>query len=277
MSTVRVEGAELHYIQRGQGPTCVVPCALCTAHYELLTPGLLEHISLVFVDLRGSGQSTGTPSELTFDVLARDLEAVRVQVGASSWWVLGYSILGIPAIEYARRCPGSVSHVVVAGTPPHGDMGRLAQESAAFFQATAPAERQQIFADNLAKLPPGTDPRMAVPAQTPMRFFDPRLDVMPLLAVIDFKPAFFAHLMGPLTSAWVVTAGQPLTVPLLVAHGRHDYVVPHTMWDGVLPQLAAASVQLFERSGHQPFFEEPQRFVEVVAEWMGRTAARRAQ
>ena len=277
MSTVRVEGAELHYAQRGQGPTCVVPCALGTAHYEMLTAGLAEHYSLVFVDLRGSGRSTGTPSDLTLDVLARDLEAVRVQVGASSWWVLGYSILGVPAIEYARRCPGSVSHVVVAGTPPHGDMGRLAQLSAAFFEATAPAERKQIFADNLAKLPPGTDPRMAVPAQTPMRFFDPRFDVMPLLAVIDFKPAFFAHLMGPLTSGWEITAGPPLTVPLLVAHGRHDYVVPHTMWDGVLPQLPAASFQLFERSGHQPFFEEPQRFVEVVTEWMGRAAARRTQ
>jgi proline iminopeptidase len=277
MSSVRVDGAELHYTRVGQGPACVVPCALGTAHYERLAAGLAEQFSLVFVDLRGSGRSTGSPAELTFDVLARDLEAVREQVGVSRWWVLGYSILGVPAIEYARRCSGSVSHVVVAGTPPHGDMGRLAQASAAFFEATAPAERKQIFAENLAKLPPGTDPRMAVPAQTPMRFFDPRLDVMPLLAVIDFKPAFFAHLMGPLTSSWEVTAGPPLTVPLLVAHGRHDYVVPHTMWDDVLPKLATASFRLFERSGHQPFFEEPQRFVEVVTEWMGQAAAGRPQ
>ena len=277
MSSVRVDGAELYYTQRGQGPVCVVPCALGTAHYELLTAGLADQFSLVFVDLRGSGRSTGSPAELTFDVLAADLEAVRAQVGASSWWGLGYSILGVAAIEYARRCSGSVSHVVVAGTPPHGDMGRLAQESAAYFDAEAPAERKRIFAENLAKLPPGTDPRMAVPAQTPMRFFDPRLDVMPLLAVIDFKPAFFAHLMGPLTSAWDVAVQPPLQVPLLVAHGKHDYVVPHTMWDDVLPRLSTAAFRLFERSGHQPFFEEPQRFGEVVAEWMGHTAAGRAQ
>lgn len=277
MSSTRVDGAELHYTRRGRGPVCVVPCALGTAHYELLTAGLDRQFSLVLVDLRGSGRSTGTPADLTFDVLAQDLEAVRADVGVAQWSVLGYSILGVAAIEYARRCPGTVSHVVVAGTPPHGDMARLAQESAAYFGAAAAPERKQIFADNLAKLPPGTDPQMAIPAQTPMRFFDARFDVMPLLAAIDFKPAFFAHLMGPLTSGWDVTAGTPLRVPLLVAHGRHDYVVPHTMWNDVLPQLSTAAFWLFERSGHQPFFEEPQQFAQVVQEWMGHASAGRAQ
>ena len=238
---------------------------------------LEPQFSLVLVDLRGSGRSTGTPADLTFDVLARDLEAVRTHAGVAQWSVLGYSIAGALAIEYARRCPGTVTHAVAAGTPPHGDMARLAQTSAAFFEAAASPERKQIFAENLARLPPGTDPRMAVPAQTPMRFFDPRFDVMPLLTVIDFKPAFFAQLMGPLTAEWDVTAGTPLQVPLLVAHGKHDYVVPHTMWDGVLQQLPTASFQLFDRSGHQPFFEEPQQFAQVVTEWMGRAPPRRAR
>ena len=66
-------------------------------------------------------------------------------------------------------------------------------------------------------------------------------------------------------------------MPLLVAHGKHDYVVPHTMWEGVLPQLPTASFQLFDRSGHQPFFEEPQRFGQVVTEWMGQAPAGRAR
>ena len=39
---------------------------------------------------------------------------------------MGHSILGVLAIEYARRCPQSVSHVVTAGTPPRGDMAWLA-------------------------------------------------------------------------------------------------------------------------------------------------------
>ena len=89
MSSTRVDGAELHYTRRGRGPVCVVPCALGTPHYELLMAGLEGQFSLVLVDLRGSGRSTGTPADLTFDVLAQDLEAVRADVGVAQWSVLG--------------------------------------------------------------------------------------------------------------------------------------------------------------------------------------------
>jgi pimeloyl-ACP methyl ester carboxylesterase len=40
------------------------------------------------------------------------------------------------------------------------------------------------------------------------------------------------------------------------------------MWDGIVDQLPNATFRLFERSGHQPFFEEPQRFADAVVEWM---------
>jgi proline iminopeptidase len=275
VSSVRADGAELHYTVRGRGPMCLVPCSIGTGHFEMLTAGLLDRFTIVCVDPRGAGRSTGTAADLTFDVLARDLEAVRAAVGAGRWWVLGYSILGSLAIEYARRCPDSVSHVVASGTPPSGDMTRLVQEGTAYVAAAASAERTQILADNIAALPPGTDPRMAIPAQTPLRFFDPRFDVTPLYRAAEFKPGFFAHLMGALTSSWNVLDGPPLLAPLLVAHGRHDYVVPHTMWDDVLPRLPTASIALFERSGHQPFFEEPERFANVVSAWMSQPAAGR--
>lgn len=277
VGSVRVDGADLHVTQRGQGPMCLVPCSIGTAHFELLTARLADRFTIVCVDPRGGGRSTGHAADLTFDLLARDFEAVRTAVGVPRWWVLGYSILGSLAIEYARRCPETVSHVVVTGTPPHGDMARVVQAGMAYVAAAASAERQQIFAANMAALPPGTDPRMAVPAQTPLRFYDARFDVTPLYAVAEVKPALFSQLMGPLTSGWDVTVGAPLRVPLLVAHGKHDYVVPHTMWDDVLPKLATATFELFEHSGHQPFFEEPQRFAEVVTEWMSRAPTGHAQ
>ena len=62
-------------------------------------------------------------------------------------------------------------------------------------------------------------------------------------------------------------------MPILLAHGRYDYISPYTMWDGIVGALPDATMRLFERSGHQTFFEEPQRFVEVVRDWMARTGA----
>ena len=272
MSSVIVDGVELNYTVRGQGSWCLVPCAVGVAHYELLTAGLTDRFTIVCLDMRASGRSGGQASELTLDLLARDFEAVRRHVGAERWAVLGYSIAGAVAIEYGRRCPDTVSHVIAAGTPPNGDMAGMVKAGMAYAEHQASDERKRLFAENMARLPPGTDPRQAVPAQTPLRFFDARFDVTPLYAVAEVKPLFFAQLMGPLTAAWDVTAGE-LRVPLLVAHGKHDYVVPHTMWADVLPRLPSASFVLFERSGHQPFFEEPERFGQVMSEWMGKAAA----
>lgn len=269
---VPVSGAELFYSTRGTGLPCMVPCILGIEPYERLTPpALSDRFQFVYVDLRGGGRSTGDPGDLTFDVLASDLDAVRGDLGIERVAVLGWSILGVLALEYGRRCPESVSHVILAGTPPSGDMARMMKASAAFFEADGSDERKTILKENMARLPPGTLPTQAVFAQTPMRFFDPRFDAPTLFAEADVKPGLVEHVLGTLTAAWDVTAEmESLGVPILIAHGRYDYVVPHTMWDGIVDALPNATLHLFQRSGHQAFFEEPERFVEVLTAWMSR-------
>ena len=85
-----------------------------------------------------------------------------------------------------------------------------------------------------------------------------------------FSPRVFEQIYS-LTARWKILAGvESLRVPMLLAHGRYDYVVPSTMWEGIVDKLPDAHLHLFERSGHQPFFEEPQRFAGVVLAWMGR-------
>ena len=272
---VSVNGAELFYATRGTGFPCIVPCILGVKPYESLTPPpLTDFFQFIYVDLRGGGKSTGNPADLTFDVLASDFEAVRAHLGVARVAVLGYSIVGVLAIEYGRRCPRTVSHVIVAGTPPAGDIPKLVKAGAAFFEADGSEERKTILKENYAKLPPGTSPEQAVFAQAPLRFFDPRFDALPLFAEADMKPALFQHVLGPLTATWDVTANtETLDVPILIAHGRYDYVSPYTMWDGIVETLPHATRHVFERSGHQTFFEEPERFVEVVRAWMARSAA----
>ncbi len=272
--TVTVNGAELHYTTRGSGPVCLVLSAIGTPPYERQIPSQLDdQMTLVFVDLRGGGLSSGDPADLTFDVLADDLEAIRADLGVERVAVLGHSILGALAIEYGRRRPLSMSHVIAVGMPPHGDMAAVAAAAAAFFEADATEGRKQILHENLAALPPGATPGQALFARTPARFFDPRFDAPPLVAGAVLKPALLAHIMGPLTRGWAVTAGTPLRTPLLLAHGRYDYVVPHGLWDAVVDRLPPATWHLFARSGHQPFVEEPERFAEVASRWMARTRA----
>ncbi len=269
---VSTGGADLFYSTRGTGPPCLVLSAIGTRPYEHLTPPpLSDRLTLVYADLRGGGQSTGEPADLTFDVLADDLEAIREDLRVPRIAVLGHSILGILAIEYGRRRPAHVSHVIVAGTPPAGDMARLSAKAAAFFEEDASEDRKQALRDNLARLPERPTLGQAMLAQTPTRFFDARFDAAPLFAGSIASPRLLQHLMGVLTAAWDVTSDPAsLRVPMFIAHGRHDYTVPYVLWEGAVPRLPRATLRLFERSGHHPFFEEPEAFTQAVTEWMDR-------
>lgn len=268
--SVSVNGAELFYSTRGQGPACLVLSAIGTRPYERQMPSeLSDRLQLVFVDLRGGGKSTGDPADLSFDVLAEDLEAIRAGLGVEKVAVLGHSILGMLAIEVGRRCPKTVSHVITVGTPPRGDMAWAAAQAGAFFEQDASEERKRVLRDNMAKLPADAAPGQSLFAQTPMRFFDPRFDAAPLFEGSEYRPELLQQIMGTLAPSWDVTADSgSLSTPIFLAHGRYDYVVPYSLWDGIREQLPNARFHLFERSGHQPFVEEPGPFAEAVTAWM---------
>ena len=260
---------EIHTVKRGRGPVCLVLSSIGTKPYERQMPAALdEHLTMVFVDVRGSGRSTGVAADLTFDVLADDLEAVRAALGVPRVAVLGHSIVGMLAVEYARRRPDAVSHVIMVGTPPRGDMTALQASTTAYFEQHASDERKRILRENIAALPPGAPPAQAMSAQTPLRFFDPHFDALPLFAGAEPRAEMLMHLLATLAPGWDVTAGSALQPRLLIAHGRYDYTVPHLLWDTVLPALPTATKMIFEESGHQPFVEEPERFTAELTAWL---------
>jgi proline iminopeptidase len=268
---VAVDGAELHYSVRGDGPALLVPSSIGTAPYDQQLAPLADFLRVVCVDPRGAGRSTGRAADLTFDVLAADLDAVRADLGVERVAVLGHSALGFLAVEYARRRPDRVSHVILVGTPPYGDMARLMRESATYFEAHADAERKQIFRDNLAALPKDASPAQQLMAQTPMRFFDPRADGRAVFVGAEPRPELIPHVLGTLAPGWTMS---PLPMPILIGLGAQDYVVPPTLWDEPIRALPTATRHVFERSGHQPFFEESQQFRQVVHRWMGEISPR---
>jgi proline iminopeptidase len=273
---ISVDGAELHCTTLGSGPPCVILSAIGTKPYLRMTSAALgNRHRLVCVDLRGGGRSTGSAADLTFDVLAADLEAVRGELGAERVAVLGHSVLGILAIEYGRRCPSAVSHVIAVGTPPLWDLPQLAADGARFFDADASDARKAVLRENVARLRRDASPRESLVAQTPLRFFDPRFDAASVFAESEYRPELLAHVMGTLLKGWDIRAGSDsLRVPLLIAHGRYDYTVPYLLWEGLAATLPRTTVRVFGRSGHQPFLEEPEAFGAAVAEWMTAEARR---
>lgn len=117
-------------------------------------------------------------------------------LGADRVVVVGHSIMGALAIEYARRYLGTGSLLVLVGMSPHGDMRALTTAANAFFETDASMERREALAVNLRRLPRHATAEEQFLAQAPFRFFDPRVDMRRMYAGAISRPAILAHLLG---------------------------------------------------------------------------------
>lgn len=246
----------------------------------MFSQGLREHLRLVFADLRhfadpqqfASADPSFRPEQISAETYADDVEQVRQALGLGDVVVIGHSIHAINALEYARRYPEHVRGVVVVGGDPPGDLAEIGR----LWEADASKERKEILARHLAQLtvavraalsPADTFVREYV-ANGPMTWYDPGYDcswlwegVVPDMPVLErlaeqLLPYDLAH--GP----------PEITVPVLIAHGRYDYGCPYTLWDQHRHKLARHTYVLFDRSGHFPQFEEPERFDQTLLAWM---------
>jgi len=60
-----------------------------------------------------------------------------------------------------------------------------------------------------------------------------------------------------------------LRMPTLVLTGRYDInVAPSTAWK-IHRAIPGSKWEVFEESGHLPYFEEPEKFVRVVEGFLG--------
>lgn len=262
--------ARIHYELEGDGPAIFVLSHLGSSAYQCQLPAQLrQSVTLVFVDLAGTGLSTGSVADLTLASMVGDLEALREALGLRQVYVFGHSMLGILAVEYAWRCPGRVRGAVMVCTPPMSNLLVLREEGDRHFASRASVERKARYRARVAALTPTSTWRERFDAEAPRRYFDDTrtfasgsVDMPAVMEAVD------RVLRMPEVDWDIAERGESRQSPLFVATGRHDYVVPAPLWEERLPHLRTATYRCFERSGHQPFVEEPERFVEELVPWM---------
>ena len=111
--TVEVEGAQLGYRIEGHGETCLV-VGSSVFYPRAFSEDLREHLQLVFVDLRHFAPSDPAfgPELISIETYSDDIEQVRQVLGLDDVVVIGTSLHGTIALEYARRHPEHVRGVV---------------------------------------------------------------------------------------------------------------------------------------------------------------------
>lgn len=275
---VPVEGGSLRYAVEGSGPPILV---LGSAAYyrRTFSVGLREQATLVFVDARHFGRLRPEydPAGTSVETYVGDIERIRTEIGLESTTVLGHSHHGNLALEYVTRHPDAATGLVLIGTPPVG-VRATREAGRRYWGSRASDHRKRVLRRNRDALGSGGSPERSkgeafvarYVAEGPRYWHDPTFDASPLwrdvplnMRAIDaFRRLFEDFELGAVGSVLQ-------EVPTLVVMGRHDYVVPPTLWDDVAPGYQALSFHVLDRSGHTPQLEEPRLFDRILLEWLG--------
>jgi proline iminopeptidase len=274
--TLAVPGVTLAYTLEGTGVPLLV--AGSSVYYpRTFSRNLRELCALVCMDLPhfAAVARDFKRESITFDAYARHLETVRAAEELERVVVVGHSHHGNVALEYAKRYPRRVSHIVMIGSPPVDITGTV-KEARRYWDSCASDKRKAILARrrgllderSLTDLSP-TDAYIAqYVADAPLYWNDPEYDASWLWEGMTFSMEAvhaFRDLYQDYELGW---DGTSLQAPVLVVMGKQDYAVPHTLWERFLPKHDNITFRLLEHSGHTPQLEQPDEFDHILLEWI---------
>ena len=273
--TVKIDGFELPYFIEGTGIPCIV-INDAPVMRRALSKELREHFKFVFMDPR-----MNAPYDKSFDLatmtlrtLVDDIERLRKIVGLEKICLLGHSINGLVALEYARTYPEHTTHVIMNGTPPYWNDKAIRLEEE-YWESHAYEERKNILkqnwdrmGDEIAKMPPGQAGIYTYIANTPKYWYDPKYDGSWLAEGLNWNAEIWNHLINVIMADYDIKFREKIPIPIFLSLGRYDFVVPYYMWDDFKDKFPNLSYNLFEKSGHWAFLEEQELFDKKLIEWI---------
>ena len=268
----------LGYRIEGSGPTAIV-IGSSVYYPRVFSQDLRRHLRLVFLDHRGFTASPGRvdTTEFALDKLVDDVERARQQLGLGRIVVVGHSGHAYMALEYAKKYPGNVAHVVLIGISP--DLSAASQEEAErYWKESVWPERKAALQENLrglsdedlAKLPGRDRFVRGYVRDGPRAWYDPRFDSTPYWAGVDITIEMWDYVWGEVFRDIDITKGlDAFDRPVFLALGRYDFLIaPPSSWDRVRPKFRDLTVRVFERSGHTPQHDEAALFDAELLRWL---------
>jgi proline iminopeptidase len=274
---ILVDGTKLEYIVEGEGmPSLVIGSSVY--YPKTFSKEIRKHLKMYFIDLRWFAQeySPVNLDDFSIETIISDIEIARTSLGLHKPILLGHSIHGTIAMEYAKRYPEKISHVIAIGSP--NIMGNQEYEEAVeALWATASPERKMHQDYLTRKL--NRESRDSIAEQPLVKqyiadagryWYDYDYDASWLWDGMTVHHELTGHLFGNIFGDYnMFKQDEKLEVPAYVAVGVYDYIIPYTLW---LPEEGKPNltIELFEMSGHTPQLEEPALFDRRLLEWIKR-------
>jgi len=270
---IEVDDVKIPYWIEGNGKPCIVTCDP-SYQRKVLSLQLREHFRFIFMEQRvlHIHEKPISYENITMDTLVEDMETLRKHLGLTELAVLGHSMCGLFALEYAKKYPKHVTHLIMLNTPPHLEYWASIED---YWRANVSEERMNAYRErqeNLQKirdeLPPDEVAVRGLVAQDPLRWYDLSFDSSDLWAGYRQNTEGLSHIMNQIATSYNVRDNTPVKVPVFMIKSIHDYFVPYTLWDDYSDVFTDLSLHVFEKSGHTPQLEEQELFDKLLIEWL---------
>lgn len=271
------DGTKIYYETFGGGmgtPLVVVNGGPGFDHMYLHVSNVWESLAksrtVVMYDQRGNGRSDALkPNQsCTLADQINDLDALREHLGYKQFDLLGHSWGGYLVMAYTARHPDRVRRLIIcdSAAPKWRDtiflFDQVYPEGSERYAATAFADElgdadahKRGINEYLTWLFWSPEKRDAFMAQTEKMTETKAVNekVNADLARFDLNPEI-----------------KKFKMPVLVITGRYDMnVAPLTAWR-IHNAIAGSQWAVFDRSGHLPWFEEPEEFLRVASTFLDR-------
>ena len=228
---------------------------------------LAPDLHLILVDLRAQGMSEPAPRETwTLARMAEDVVDLAAALELRDYTVLGHSFGGFLTLQLGADHPDAAAGLVHSNT-----MASFRWIEGVFdrIETVEPPELREQIRWGWEHEGDADQAQAAFEAQLPFHFgdvHDPRIDDYKLrVAPTVYRPEVGAHFSeSNFENLALDRRLGEITTRSLVFGGRLDRTCPLGAAEEIAAGIPNAELVVFERSGHMPFVEEQEAYLDAV-------------
>jgi pimeloyl-ACP methyl ester carboxylesterase len=257
---VKTNGTELYYEITGSGPNLVLIEGLGAALYlwEKQIPELSKYFTVIAYDNRGVGRSDKPAGPYTINMMAKDLSGLMDSLKISKAHILGVSMGGFIAQEFALLYPEKVDKLVLAATSAGGkDHIAMSQETLALVLAASGDSREMI------------KKKLSLVYSKEYVSDDSVFEHLVDLRVDNPQPqeAYQAQAMAGVTFDRSEDV-KNINIPTLILGATNDVLVPIQNSYNLNKKIKNSRLKVFDGMGHQFFVEKSKEFNKDVIDFL---------
>ncbi len=273
---LEIHGQRVCFHTGGEGPALVFIHGITATSrtWREVLPRLAEHHTVLAPDLLGHGESAKPRGDYSLGAYASGVRDLMIALGIDKATIIGHSLGGGVAMQLAYQFPERLERLVLVSSGGLGRevhlMLRLAALPGAEF--VLPLIVAQPLRD-AGELVAGALGRLGLRA-------GPDMEEIALgfasLGDTEARQAF-VHTARSIIDigGQRVSAADRLylaeEVPSLLVWGERDRIIPVEHGLSAHELVPSSRLELFERAGHFPHLDEPQRFLDVLLDFIDST------